>query len=324
MRSYPRLRLLRVALIASCCAGGVFHSSAALGEGEKEAARPGDEERDTRVVSGESVAHWSRLPILGEEARQRGFELPQPFGVSVNFYWEEQPFDVESIKVGPLDGELLKISDFVATGDAETEQSVVTGRFDAWLLPFMNLYGIIGYADGEAEIQVDIPAVPALGFPGSSIDVNLDYDGLVYGGGMTLAGGFKPLERFDTILFVVADANYAVTDLDFKDDDVDTDTLAKAIVFGGRVGLRDTIFPKTPIGKITGAVWVGAMLQEVSEELAGQVPEQNFEFVIKQDSAQPWNFITGGRIEIGKHLEAMVEVGIGHRDSVLLGGTLRF
>ena len=41
---------------------------------------------------------WSSfLPIWGEEARKRGYELPLPFGISANFYSEKQDFEVQDL-----------------------------------------------------------------------------------------------------------------------------------------------------------------------------------------------------------------------------------
>ncbi len=275
-------------------------------------------------VEGKVVAHWSGLPIWGVEAKERGFEIPEPFGISANFYWDKQPFAVESVKVGTLSGSLVGVPSFVSVSDADTEQFSFTTRYDVWVFPFLNVYGILGYADGRADIKVSIPAVPLIGFPGRNLDVTLDYDGLVYGGGMTLAGGFAPFEGRDTIIFAVADGNYTFTDLEFKTAGIETDTVIETFVFGARLGVRDVLLEESAVGKIHGAVWVGAMYQDVSEELAGRIPASNFRFVIEQQSTEPWNVVVGARLEIGKNFEFMIEGGFGQRESVLVGGTFRF
>ena len=38
----------------------------------------------------------------------------------------------------------------VTFSDANAKDTAVTARLDLWLLPFANIYGIIGYIDGKS------------------------------------------------------------------------------------------------------------------------------------------------------------------------------
>jgi len=53
---------------------------------------------------------WSSfLPIWGEEARKRGYDLPLPFGISANFYYEKQDFEVQDLEIAFGDGKFISI-----------------------------------------------------------------------------------------------------------------------------------------------------------------------------------------------------------------------
>jgi hypothetical protein len=43
---------------------------------------------------------------------------------------------------------------------------VALARFDAWLLPFINVYGLFGYVHNDSTTRGTV-TVPALGLPGS-------------------------------------------------------------------------------------------------------------------------------------------------------------
>ena len=47
-----------------------------------------------------SDLHWSSLPLLGEQARQRGYTLPLPFGVSSLYNYVSRDIQVTDVRVG--------------------------------------------------------------------------------------------------------------------------------------------------------------------------------------------------------------------------------
>ena len=134
-----------------------------------------------------------------------------------------------------------------------------------------------------------------------------------------MAGGFKVSDWRGLTLFAVADANYTVTDLDFTDKRLFTDTKATAFVFSARVGLRARVSET-----LHAALWVGTMFQDVSEALVGRSADQSFAFLVVQGPVAPWNALIGGRVEVGRHLDMMVEGGLGTRTSIMGGLTFRF
>jgi len=263
--------------------------------------------------------HWSHLPIWGVEAEARGHQLPLPFGIGVNYYHEKQPFNINDLEVSIGGRDPVSVKDFAVIDQVDTAQSSVTTRIDAWIFPFLSLYGVVGYTSGEMNGAVGLPGIPILGIPSQMLPLSIAYEGPTYGGGGTLAGGFKVSEWRALTAFTVVDANYTITDLDFTDERLFTDTKATALVISTRLGLRARISERMHAG-----IWAGAMYQGVSEFLVGRNADNSFAFLVVQGPVSPWNAVVGGRLEVGRHLDFMIEGGIGTRLSILGGLTFRF
>ncbi|HEU0038652.1 MAG TPA: hypothetical protein VFR76_05205 [Verrucomicrobiae bacterium] len=262
--------------------------------------------------------HWSHLPVWGVEAEIKGYQLPLPFGVGVNYYREQQPFNIKDLQVS-RGGTPVSVNEFLQLKKVDTTQQNGIMRADAWLFPFFNVYGLVGYTSGKMQGNIILPAIPILGILAQDLPLNIGYEGPTYGGGGTLAGGFKVSEVGELTLFLVADANYTVTELSFTDERLFTDTNAKALVFSARLGLRCKMSEKLHL-----ALWAGTMFQDVSESLVGRSVDKSFAFMVVEEPVAPWNALVGGRLEIGRHWDLMVEGGLGTRTSIMGGLTFRF
>jgi len=263
-----------------------------------------------------------KLPIWGEQVREQGFDLPLPFGVGVNLVFMDQGVDIRNLKIGFSAADLevpgLKFSNTRAFDRA------TTARLDMWLLPFVNIYGLFGYIDGQAELDVNVPAIsvdhPIIGnipiTEAQTENLNIDYKGTTYGGGLTLAGGYKNL--FGTI-----DANYTYSDIDLANSKIETYTISP------RLGIL--VNPDAIEGSLS--FWVGAMYMDYKQTVTDSIDlntlspllpevEINFEIDIKND--QPWNFLFGGQWEMTKRFQFMAEGGIGDRKQLIMGLFFRF
>ena len=276
------------------------------------------------LVAGKEVAHWSGLPVWGEEeAREYGFELPLPLGVSGNFYTEKQDFEMLELKLGGRGGGLLDVGNLIQVTDVKTEQTVWNTRFDSWVLPFLNLYAIAGYVDGQADIELRPATLPILHACAPKLDIKLEYEGPTLGLGGTLAAGFKPIKDRPTIVFGLADLNFTKTFLDFGQLVASLDTV-NVMVFSMRLGVRERILQDSSHGDLHISLWGGATYQGVQEVMTGRLGILDLNFRAEVEAVNPWNTIVGGRVEIGKNFDLMVEVGIGDRESLMLAATFRF
>jgi hypothetical protein len=217
-------------------------------------------------------------------------ELPRPFGIGLSLYRQEQGYDLKSLTVN-----LPNVGLAEAAG-VKVENETVEGhlKLDLWLLPFFNVFGIVGRVEGETMVEP--------GPPLSQIEV--DYEGTVYGGGGTVGIGGKRL-------FGSLSATYTGTELDTATSSVE------AWVVTPRVGVR-----------VKGiAFWVGAMYQDAEERHRGNISLPFFGSVtydVELEEEEPWNYTAGLRAELGKHWELELEGGFGERKHALVSVGYRF
>lgn len=256
---------------------------------------------------------WSKfLPILGQAACERGYVLPRPFGVSLGYMHQDQPFDVGNILVGGID---VKTPGLAIVNEVQNRETTYTLRFDAWILPFWNIYGILGKTNGRAAgpIQVSLePVFPLLcRFPGNNCEVNstfkLDYKANVKGYGTTIAGGYKEFFAMIDLNWTKADLNISLTD-------------ARAKVISSRIGWNGEA------GKFKGVLWAGAMYQDVSQtmDLPLDLGSDVLLVSIGQSTQEAYNYLIGGQWDINRSLSVLAEFGFGKRKSRMLNLTYRF
>lgn len=256
---------------------------------------------------------WSNfLPILGKPACELGYVLPRPFGLSLGYMHQDQPFDVGGIFVNGID---VKTPGLAVVNEVQNEESTYTLRADAWILPFWNIYGILGRTSGRAvgPLMIDLePVFPVIcKLPGNNCAVDttfrLDYEANVRGYGTTLAGGYKSF-------FGMIDFNWTTADLDISLTD------AKAKVISSRVGYNGKI------GKFSGVLWVGVMYQDISQtlDLPLDIGENNLLVTIDQSTQEAYNYVVGGQWDINRSFSLLAEFGFGKRKSQMLNLTYRF
>lgn len=256
---------------------------------------------------------WSNfLPILGQAACELGYVLPRPFGLSLGYMHQDQPFDVGGIFVNGID---VKTPGVAVVNEVQNEESTYNLRADVWILPFWNVYGILARTSGQANGPLMLslePVFPALcGLPGNDCNVDttfkLDYKANVRGYGTTIAGGYKDF-------FGMIDFNWTTADLDISLTD------ARATVISSRIGWNGKI------GKFTGVLWVGVMYQDISQslDLPLDIGETNLLVSIDQSTQEAYNYVVGGQWDINRSFSVLAELGFGKRKSQMLNLTYRF
>jgi hypothetical protein len=226
-----------------------------------------------------------------------GIELPNPFGVGITVYDQTQGYEIDRLEVGlpGLDPEVLQDL------DVDNHTTSYHLRLDYWLLPFLNVFGLVGQIDGKTT--VDLQGID-IGLPVPINDLTVEYEGTAYGLGFVLAGGWK---RF----FATVEYYYTETDLDVSTSSVE------ATVIMPTVGYRTE----------GGALWIGAMYQDAQEHHQG-----NFElpyvgavpFDVMLQEAEPWNYMVGATAGLGEHWVMILQGGFGKRDAAQVTLEYRF
>lgn len=256
---------------------------------------------------------WSDfLPIWGKAACEKGYVLPRPFGISLNYMHQDQAFDVGNIYINGVDA---KTPGVAVVDEVQNDAKTWTLRFDAWILPFWNVYGILSRTRGETTgpLSLDLePLFPVLcARPGNDCSTNLDLlvdtEGDVTGYGTTVAGGYKDF-------FGMIDYNRTRADINI----FSSDAIAK--VTSARIGWNGQL------GGFTGVLWVGAMYQDIENtlELPIDIGEDVLEVEIEQSVKHPVNFVLGGQWDINRSFSVLAEFGFGERQSQMLNFNFRF
>lgn len=256
---------------------------------------------------------WSSfLPIWGRAACEKGYVLPRPFGVSLGYMHQDQPFDVGDVLVNGIN---VTRPGIAVVDEVQNEESTATLRFDAWILPFWNIYGILGRTEGDASGPLKInlqPVFPVLcSLPGNNCQVDttfdIDYKADVIGYGTTIAGGYKDF-------FGMIDYNRTRADLDISITD------ARATVISARIGWNGKL------GGFSGVLWLGAMYQDIAQtlDLQADIGEDTVLVSIEQSTQEPYNYLIGGQWDINRSFSILAELGFGERSSQMLNLTYRF
>jgi len=235
------------------------------------------------------------LPFLGEEARKRGIELPATFGIGVVYYHLDRAIDISDVRVGRNGEAPQSVSDFAQLGSSSRVDNVNL-KADVWILPFLNLYAIVGGIWNESQTTIDVTLPPLL--PGGAprqrtLTVPTEMTGTVGGLGMTVAGGYGPL-------FFAADVNAARADLGFDDE-------FKAVVTSVRAGWNGRA------GSRPFRAWVNATYWDTFAEATGNVADPDgggtLSFEVDQGPAHPWTFGVGSAYSPTRWLDIAVDTG---------------
>jgi len=217
-------------------------------------------------------------------------DIPRPFGIALSLYRQEQAYDLKSLTVNLPNVGLAEASGV----EVENETLEEHLKLDLWLLPFFNVFGIVGHVEGETIVQ-----------PGPPLDeIEVDYDGVVYGGGGTVGIGVK-------WFFGSLSATFTDTELDTATSSV------QAWILTPRVGVRVKSL----------SFWVGAMYQDAEERHRGNISLPFFgsvDYDVELEEEEPWNYTAGLRAELGRHWELELEGGFGERKHALVSFGYRF
>nr|WP_314264879.1 hypothetical protein [uncultured Moellerella sp.] len=272
------------------------------------------------------------LPIWGDEARAKGYDIPEPFGINYNYMNLRQDIIVDKIGfIMPKNvdfGNALKID----AGKTKQKSESHMLRLDSWVFPFMNVYGLYGKTKGTSNTILNGGSLD-LGFaqmplPIGGMPFDLEFKGKTYGAGFTLAGGYNQV-------FTTLDLNYTKTNLDILDGDI------KALVITPRVGYE---FVFSPLfeghGNTKLQVWTGAMYQDITQRFRGDISGLNLpplfqgmlselndpdmKFDVKQHLAHKWSNLIGARLEVTRNFNIISEIGFNNRNSFFISGEYRF
>jgi hypothetical protein len=246
-----------------------------------------------RLVCAAEPAPSRLFPLLGDKVpEEMKGQLPCPFGVSLNFVQA-----IEDLKVSNWD---LRVNDeyispnLVKATELKQKTNVESVRFDTWVLPFLNIYGVFGNVEGKvSEVELGLLNKPV------PTSFKIPFDGIVYGGGTTIAAGYD-------IYFVTCDVNYTYSEINIWESAVET------LMTTPRAGIR------VPIKKVNVSLYGGANNEKIMNRLNGSyttVEGTRLDIALDASASSPWVALAGTQIEFGKHWGLIIESSFGNRQT---------
>ena len=251
------------------------------------------------------VSAESRLPFMKDKVGD--VELPLPWGIGIDFYTMDQDYDIESLmfNVPGLsldDPTLIDVTNDVQHFDI---------KLDAWILPFLNVFGIVGHI--ESDTVIDLSRAPVQGLPFPLGKLTVATDGTVLGLGFTLAYGNENW-------FTSLTTTFTDTDLGGNFDSNVEST---------------TIQPRIGIVRGQWQFWVGGLFLDTEETHTGSVDLPlaivngvptlvPVPFDVVLGGSDDWNTSLGARHVFSEHASLSFEVGFGDREHTLFAFTYRF
>ena len=150
------------------------------------------------------------MPFLADRVIKQGYSLPLPRGLSLVYTYIQRDTKISSLSVGVNGAPLRDVTSFVNLGST-SHVSVALARFDAWLLPFLNVYALAGYVSNNTTTRgiVTIPPLTPRGNPKTfKLTKTTELGGFVGGVGLTSAAGWRDF-------FILADFNFSQTEIGF-------------------------------------------------------------------------------------------------------------
>jgi hypothetical protein len=263
--------------------------------GSKEAPNVAETKAEAQPpVSHDAGSRPFPVPFLAEEARKRGIELPLPFGIGLVYYNLHRDIQVTDVRVGRNGSPPTSVSQFANIGSTSNVNNVNL-KLDVWLLPFLNVYAIVGYIWNESTTKIDVTLPPLL--PGGSprsfqFEMPTQLEGSVGGLGLTLAGGYDPF-------FMAFDVNAARADLGFDDR-------FKAVIMSARAGWNGKVALR-PL-----RTWLNLTYWDTFAVAKGTAPDPNggtLSFEVDQGPAYAYTYGAGLMYSPSKWMEIATDVG---------------
>ncbi len=198
------------------------------------------------------------LPIWGQKVTDRNIQLPLPLGFNVNYVYNQMSLELTHFSMNFYDGENLDDIINAETLNFTETVAIANGvnlRTDAWIFPFLNLYGMYSRNKGSTQVSFQPQVIETgLGINGNLVEIitleeaievdPVSFSTNTYGVGSTAVYG---LDNF----FISVDGNITWSTSDLLEQTV------KFVVGSARVGKR------TDIGKgMKFAVYIGAMYRD--------------------------------------------------------------
>ncbi len=284
-----------------------------------------------KASSGQAKPLTDVFPLFGKKmsGKTMSNRIALPFGVGVSGFYYGQRFASDTLRltsVSPITGDTIYTRPNSLIQDTYASEIRFSVKPNVWILPFLNIYGILGYTTGNINPNLTAEGI-IVKFPGlgdvpvdTTVEIKDDihFAGPLYGGGVTFATGYRQF-------FLVVDYNLTVT----YPHDLDAKLVYNSFMPKAGVRLK-------PAEKLLVEVWGGAFWFSNSQTMQGKITVSDFSENLAEiigdeavyygtiNPVHQWNLLLGGVVTLNNHHRLTVEAGFVHRKQLRLGYEFRF
>lgn len=273
---------------------------------------------------------WS-LPFLAQKVIDKGFSLPRPYGFSLIYTHLNQGINLNELQVGFAPNKPMRDINIVDLSGAKVDNVTWQAKLDAWILPFLNVFALLGTVTGTGSVPIAIDAGQAFediapGYCATHVNqcnkvitasAPINYNGVNYGIGILLATGFQNFFFAMPLTYVVTDTNVST---------------ANSYSFNmiPRFGYNILTARTGKFGVYIGANYLdsyadlnGSYVLPLSTTDIGQ--DVTVRYHLRESPIDRWNAIAGTNWELNERWSLIFELGFGtHRDMQTMNFAWRF
>lgn len=273
---------------------------------------------------------WA-LPFLAQRVIDKGFSLPHPYGLSLIYTHLNQGIKLDKLQVGFQPNEPLHDIHIVDLSGAVVDNVTWQAKLDAWILPFLNVFALLGTVKGTGSVPIAIDAGAvfddiAPGYCAThaaactktiTATAPINYTGVNYGAGILIATAFQNFFFAMPITYVETNVNVS---------SVNSVSINLIPRFGYNI-----ITEKS--GKF--GVYIGANYLDSHEDLEDSVTlplsttdlgqDVQMKYHLRESPLDMWNAIVGTNWELNENWSFILELGFSqHRNMETLNFNWRF
>ena len=213
------------------------------------------------------------LPLWGQKLTDRNIDFQLPFGLNVNYVYNQMSLELTHFSMNFYDGDNL--DDIINTETLNFKETIATAsgvnvRADAWILPFLNIYGLYSKNTGSTQVSFQPQVIEhGLGANGNLKEIRTLEEAIVvdpvYFTSNTWGIGASAVYGWDNY-FINADGNFTFSQSDLLEGTV------KFFVGSARIGRRITFRNNMKLSLYFGAMYRNFVDREVNTGSLG-VPE---------------------------------------------------
>lgn len=96
------------------------------------------------------------LPIFASRVQKKGIDMPLPLGISANYVYLASKLNLTNISLALGNSDYANL-DFLKFDKVVNHSNTYNTRLDAWVFPFLNVYGIYAHTNVDSKIKLLFP-----------------------------------------------------------------------------------------------------------------------------------------------------------------------